>query len=186
MIAGLGNPGPKYEKTRHNVGHMVVDLLLARAGGSLRAHKTSGMLAARLSFHGRGVILGKPTAYMNVCGPQIAKLAKYFSVPAADVVAVHDELDIGFGLVRLKRGGGEAGHNGLRSLSSSLGTKEYCRVRVGVGRPPVGTQTADFVLAGFRADERKELPGLLERSADAVEALVREGLEAAQNRVHSA
>ena len=180
----MGNPGAKYEKTRHNVGHMVVDLLASRAGGSFRAHKTSGMLAAQLSFHGRGVILGKPTAYMNVCGPQIAKLAKYFSVPPADVVAVHDELDIGFGLVRLKRGGGEAGHNGLRSLSSSLGTKDYARIRVGVGRPPAGMETADFVLAGFNAAERKELPDLVERSAEAVEWLVREGLEAAQNRLH--
>ncbi|MGL6236753.1 MAG: aminoacyl-tRNA hydrolase [Segniliparus sp.] len=184
LIAGLGNPGAKYEKTRHNVGQMVVDLLASRAGEAFRAHKTSGMLALQLSFHGRGVVLGKPTAYMNVCGPQIAKLAKYFSVPPTDVVAVHDELDIDFGVVRLKRGGGEAGHNGLRSLSSSLGTKDYSRVRVGVGRPPAGMETADFVLAGFTAAERKELPDLVERSADAVELLLREGLEAAQNRVH--
>lgn len=163
---------------------MVLDLLASRAGGVFRAHKTSGMLALQLSFQGRGVILGKPTAYMNVCGPQIAKLAKYFSVPLADVVAVHDELDIGFGSVRLKRGGGEAGHNGLRSLSAALGAKDYSRVRVGVGRPPAGVETADFVLAGFTAAERKELPDLVERAADAVEALVRDGLEAAQNRVH--
>jgi PTH1 family peptidyl-tRNA hydrolase len=185
LVVGLGNPGAQYEKTRHNVGQMVVDQLAARAGGSYRAHKSSGMLAVQLAFHGRSVILGKPTTFMNVCGPQIAKLAKYFSVAPADIVAVHDELDIAFGQVRLKLGGGEAGHNGLRSLTSSLGTRDYQRVRVGIGRPPTGMRTADFVLAGFTATERKELADLVERSADATELLLREGLETAQNRVHT-
>lgn len=184
LVVGLGNPGPEYERTRHNVGFLVADVLAGRVGGRFTVHKKSGadLLEARLD--GRKVLLAKPRTYMNVAGRPVAALARFFSVPADDVIVVHDELDLPFGAIRLKRGGGEGGHNGLRSVSSALTTKDYLRVRFGIGRPPGRQDPADFVLKPFSSVERKEVPVLVEQAADAVELLLRVGLEPAQNQLH--
>ncbi len=184
LVVGLGNPGERYATTRHNVGAMAVDTLAARLGERFTKHK-SGAQVATARVAGRRVVLARPTTYMNESGRQVGPLASYFSVAAADVVAVHDELDIDFAQVRLKRGGGEGGHNGLRSTSSALGSRDYLRVRVGIGRPPGRQDPADFVLKPFSSAERKELPLLLENAADAIELLVSGGLESAQNTVHA-
>ncbi|MFF0489961.1 aminoacyl-tRNA hydrolase [Nocardia sp. NPDC004068] len=184
LVVGLGNPGPEYERTRHNVGFLVADVLAERVGGRFTVHKKSGadLLEARLD--GRKVLLAKPRSFMNVSGRPVAALARFFSVPPTEVIVVHDELDLPFGTIRLKRGGGEGGHNGLRSVSSSLTTKDYLRVRFGIGRPPGRQDPADFVLKPFSSPERKELPVIVEQAADAVELLLRVDLETAQNQLH--
>ncbi|MTE15448.1 aminoacyl-tRNA hydrolase [Nocardia aurantiaca] len=184
LVVGLGNPGSEYERTRHNVGFMVADVLAERVGGRFTVHKKSGadLLEARLD--GRKVLLAKPRTYMNLSGRPVAALAKFFSVPATEVIVIHDELDLPFGAIRLKRGGGEGGHNGLRSISQALTTKDYLRVRFGIGRPPGRQDPADYVLKPFSAPERKEVPVIVEQTADAVELLLRVGLETAQNQVH--
>ena len=185
LVVGLGNPGPEYEATRHNVGFRVVELLAARAGGGrFSKHRTNAdVLEGRLA--GRRVVLAKPRTYMNLSGGPVAGLAHYFSVPVADVVVLHDELDLDYGVVRLKRGGGEGGHNGLRSITKALGTKEYLRVRFGIGRPPGRQDPADYVLKRFSGAEAKELDLPVDLAADAAEALLGESLEAAQNRFHA-
>ncbi|PRY15269.1 aminoacyl-tRNA hydrolase [Kineococcus rhizosphaerae] len=191
LVVGLGNPGSEYERTRHNVGQMVLDELASRAGGSFKRHKSGARVAeVRLGVlpggaPGPRVVLAAPTSYMNVSGGPVAGLAKYFDVDVERVVVLHDELDIDFGAVRLKRGGGEGGHNGLRSISKSLGDKDYHRVRVGIGRPPGRQDPADFVLKEFSSTEKKDLPFLLMDAADAVEKLVLDGLEAAQQKFHA-
>ncbi|MCU1665904.1 MAG: peptidyl-tRNA hydrolase, family [Pseudonocardiales bacterium] len=185
LVVGLGNPGPDYAETRHNVGFRVVELLAARAGGGrFSKHRTNAdVLEGRLD--GRRVVFAKPRTYMNVSGGPVAGLAKYFSVPLEDLVVVHDDLDLGFGVVRLKRGGGEGGHNGLRSISSAVGTKDYLRVRFGIGRPPGRQDPAEFVLKRFSGAEKKELEFAVDLAADAAEALLADGLEPAQNRFHA-
>ncbi|MFB7722374.1 MULTISPECIES: aminoacyl-tRNA hydrolase [unclassified Nocardia] len=184
LVVGLGNPGSEYERTRHNVGFMVADVLAERVGGRFTVHKKSGadLLEARLD--GRKVLIAKPRSYMNLSGRPVAALAKFFSVPATEVIAIHDELDLPFGVIRLKQGGGEGGHNGLRSMSQALTTKDYLRVRFGIGRPPGRQDPADYVLKPFSAPERKEVPVIVEQAADAVELLLRVGLEPAQNQLH--
>jgi PTH1 family peptidyl-tRNA hydrolase len=184
LVVGLGNPGPEYERTRHNVGFLVADVLAERVGGRFAVHKKSSadLLQARLD--GRQVLIAKPRSFMNLSGRPVAALARFFSVPPTEVIVVHDELDLPFGSVRLKRGGGEGGHNGLRSVSSALTTKDYLRVRFGIGRPPGRQDPADYVLKPFSAPERKEVPVLVEQTADAVELLLRLGLETAQNQLH--
>jgi PTH1 family peptidyl-tRNA hydrolase len=183
LIAGLGNPGPQYAGHRHNVGFMVADVLAGRIGARFRAGKFQAAVGeGRLAGH--PVTLAKPLAYMNLSGGPLAGLGRFYKLPPGQLVVIHDELDIPFGSVRLKRGGGDNGHNGLRSISSSLGTREYYRVRVGIGRPPGRMDPAAFVLRDFTAAERKELPFLLDRAADAVEALLAGGLAAAQNAFH--
>lgn len=185
LVVGLGNPGPEYAETRHNVGVRVVELLAARAGGGRFAkHKANAdVLEGRLA--GRRAVLAVPRTYMNVSGGPVAGLLRYYGVAPADLVVVHDDLDLGFGVVRLKQGGGEGGHNGLRSISASIGTKDYLRVRVGIGRPPGRQDPADFVLKRFSGAERKELDFVVDLAADAAEALLRDGLEPAQNRFHA-
>ncbi|MGE9808178.1 MULTISPECIES: aminoacyl-tRNA hydrolase [unclassified Janibacter] len=191
LVVGLGNPGPQYAGNRHNVGAMVVAELASRTSGTLRRHKSGATAdSVRLgSAPGGGpgprAIIAVPTSYMNVSGGQVKALASFFSVPPEQVIVVHDELDIPFAQVRLKQGGGEGGHNGLRSISSSLGTKDYLRVRVGVGRPPGRMDAADFVLKDFSTVEKKELSFLLSDAADAVEQLVTQGLLAAQQTWHA-
>jgi peptidyl-tRNA hydrolase, PTH1 family len=185
LVVGLGNPGPEYEATRHNVGFRVVEHLAARAGGGRfsRHRSNADVLEGRLA--GRRVVLAKPRTYMNLSGGPVAGLAQYFSVPVTDVVVLHDELDLDFGVVRLKRGGGEGGHNGLRSISRALGSKEYLRVRFGIGRPPGRQDPADYVLKRFSGAEVKELGFAVDLAADAAEALLGDTLEAAQNRFHA-
>jgi PTH1 family peptidyl-tRNA hydrolase len=184
IIAGLGNPGPEYAGNRHNAGHMVVDLLAERIGVRFKAHRTRNDIAdGRLA--GIPVTLAKPRTYMNTSGGPVAALASFYKVPPERVVVVHDELDIPFGTVRLKLGGGDNGHNGLRSITKSLGTNAYNRVRAGIGRPPGRMDAATFVLRDFSTAERKELPLLIDRGADAVETLLSKGMAAAQNTFHA-
>jgi len=184
LIVGLGNPGPAYSGNRHNVGFMVVDELAVMMSVRLKRDKSRAFVAAgRLG--GRPVTVAEPMTFMNLSGGSVASLRAFYKVPAGRIVVIHDELDLPFGTVRLKLGGGDNGHNGLRSLSSSLGTKDYLRIRVGIGRPPGRMDPADFVLRDFSAAERKELPEILARSADAAEALIARGLAAAQNEFHS-
>jgi PTH1 family peptidyl-tRNA hydrolase len=185
LLAGLGNPGPVYAKTRHNLGFMVADLLANRAGSNYKLHKRSGADVATGRLAGRPVILGKPRTYMNESGRQVAALAKFYSVPTEDVIVIHDELDIDFGKLRLKVGGGEGGHNGVRSVAAALGTKDFYRVRIGIGRPPGRKDPAAFVLENFTAAERAEVPVICEQAADATELLIKLPLEAAQNQVHA-
>ena len=184
VIVGLGNPGPRYAANRHNVGAMVLDELGDRVGGKFKAHKgLADVLEGRLGT--RRAVLMKPRSFMNVSGGPVSGVAKFFKVQPADIIVIYDELDLPFGTVRLKLGGGENGHNGLRSITKSLGTKDYHRIRVGIGRPPGRMDPADFVLKDFSVIERKELPFVFDRAADATESLVDNGLEAAQNAFHA-
>jgi PTH1 family peptidyl-tRNA hydrolase len=187
LIVGLGNPGPQYQGNRHNVGQMVLDELAGRMGAGFKTHKARAQVVeGRLGIGGPRVVLAKPMSYMNVSGGPVSALANFYGVAPDHVVALHDEIDIPFNTVKLKLGGGEGGHNGLRDISKALGTKDYLRVRVGVGRPPGRMDTADFVLRDFGTAELKELPFLLDEAADAVELLMRDGLLAAQQKFHPA
>jgi PTH1 family peptidyl-tRNA hydrolase len=185
LVVGLGNPGPQYAKTRHNVGFMVADVLAARIGVPFKVHKKSGTEVATGRLGGRSVVLAKPRCYMNESGRQIGPLAKFYSIAPGEVIVIHDELDIDFGKVRLKMGGGEGGHNGLRSVANALGSKDFQRVRIGIGRPPGRKDPAAFVLEPFSSTERTEVPTLCELAADATELLLEVGLEPAQNQVHA-
>jgi PTH1 family peptidyl-tRNA hydrolase len=179
----LGNPGKEYERTRHNAGFLVADVLADRAGARFRAGKHRAM-AAQGHLAGVSVIIVKPLTYMNDSGVAVAGIGVYHRLGAGQIVVIHDELDLPFGTIRLKRGGGDNGHNGLRSVTAHLGTRDYYRVRIGIGRPPGRMDPAAYVLRDFSAAERKELPLVLERAADAVEALLSSGLAAAQNAFH--
>jgi len=188
LVAGLGNPGPVYARNRHNVGFRVVDLLAERIGARFGRHRraVAEAVEGHLGYDGPKLVLVKPLAYMNLSGGAVAGLMHFYRVPVERVVAVHDELDIPFGQLRLKCGGGEGGHNGLRSMTRALGSKDFLRVRFGIGRPPGRQDPADFVLSDFSPAERKELDLLVDRAADAVQAVVTRGLEWAQNVYHSA
>lgn len=185
LVVGLGNPGPNYARTRHNVGFMVVDLLTERIGSAFKLHKKSGADVATGRISGRPVVLARPRCYMNESGRQVGPLAKFYSVPPDGLVVIHDDLDLDFGRIRLKQGGGEGGHNGLRSIATVLGSKDFQRVRFGIGRPPGRQDPAAFVLQAFGAAERDELPTICEQAADATELLIELGLEPAQNVVHA-
>ncbi|ACL39281.1 aminoacyl-tRNA hydrolase [Pseudarthrobacter chlorophenolicus] len=187
LIVGLGNPGAQYQGNRHNVGQMVLDELAGRVGAGFKSHKARAQVVeGRLGIGGPRVVLAKPMTYMNVSGGPVSALANFYGISPDHVVAVHDEIDIPFNTVKLKIGGGEGGHNGLRDISKALATKDYLRVRVGVGRPPGRMDTADYVLRDFGTAELKELPFLLDEAADAVELLLQEGLTAAQQKFHPA
>ena len=180
LIVGLGNPGPRYALTRHNAGFLVADLLGERIGASFKAHKgRADVVEGRLA--GLPVVVAKPKCYMNESGGPVVAISRFFKIPVDRIVVVHDELDLPYGALRLKRGGGDGGHNGLRSLTSALGNREYARVRFGIGRPPGRQDPADYVLREFAPAERRELGFFVDRAADAVEALLARGLEAAQN-----
>ena len=185
IVFGLGNPGAEYAGTRHNVGQMVADELARRGGAALKPHSKSRNRAATVRLGGEPVIVAVPMSYMNLSGGPVSSLAKYQSVAVEDVIVIHDELDIPFGTVRLKRGGGSAGHNGLKDITKALGTPDYVRVRVGIGRPPGSMDAATYVLKPFSSVERKELDLLIVDAADAVESVLQVGLEAAQQRWHS-
>jgi PTH1 family peptidyl-tRNA hydrolase len=183
LIVGLGNPGPGYAGNRHNVGFMVLNELARRVGGRFTSHKAGAdVLETRLT--GRRVVLARPRSFMNVSGSAVAGTARFFKIPPTDVVVVHDDLDLDHGVLKLKRGGGEGGHNGLRSISSCLGTRNYLRVRFGIGRPPGRMDPVDFVLGDFSTVQRRELDLLVARCADAVEQLLAQGLGATQNQLH--
>ena len=183
LIVGLGNPGAEYAGNRHNAGYMVADLLAARMGARFKRDR-SGAVVATGRLAGLPVTLGKPLSYMNLSGRPVAALRSFYKIPAERVLVVHDDLDIPFGAIRLKLGGGDNGHNGLRSVTAALATRDYYRARVGIGRPPGRMDAAAFVLRDFSAAERKQLPGLIDRCADAVQALLARGLAAAQNEFH--
>ncbi|MFE9959457.1 aminoacyl-tRNA hydrolase [Micromonospora sp. NPDC005299] len=186
LVVGLGNPGREYAGNRHNVGFMVAELLAGRVGATFGRHKRAvGEVAeGRLGFGGPKLVLVKPLTYMNLSGGPVVALAQFHKIPPGRVIAVHDELDIPYGQLRVKCGGGEGGHNGLRSMSKSLGTKDYVRVRFGIGRPPGRQDPADYVLSDFSAAERKELEFLVDRAADVVESVVTKGVEPTQNLYH--
>ncbi|MFF9408753.1 aminoacyl-tRNA hydrolase [Streptomyces anandii] len=189
LIVGLGNPGPEYAMNRHNVGFMVVDLLADRIGGRFkRAGKAQAQVVeGRIGPPGpdsRRVVLVKPMSYMNLSGGPVNALRDFYKVPLANIVAVHDELDIDYGVLRLKLGGGDNGHNGLKSMTKAMGP-DYHRVRFGIGRPPGRMQVADYVLKDFSSTERKELDYFVDRAADSVECLLAEGLERAQSTYNS-
>ncbi|TWP48709.1 aminoacyl-tRNA hydrolase [Lentzea tibetensis] len=183
LVVGLGNPGPRYEGNRHNIGFLVLDELAGRVGGKFKAHKAGAeILEGRLA--GKRVVLAKPRSFMNLSGGPVAGAMKFFKIEPASVIVVHDELDLPFATIRMKLGGGDNGHNGLRSITKSLGTKDYLRVRFGVDRPPGRMDPADYVLKDFSTVERKQLALEIDTAADAVEALLAYGLEAAQNKFH--
>jgi PTH1 family peptidyl-tRNA hydrolase len=185
LVVGLGNPGPQYATTRHNFGFLVADILADRMGSGFKVHKKSGAEVVTGRLGDRSVVLAKPRVYMNESGRQVGPLAKFYSIAPADVIVLHDELDIDFGRIRLKFGGGVAGHNGLRSVGSALGSNDFQRVRLGIGRPPGQKSGASFVLENFSSRERPEVGLICEQAADATELLVRDGLEPAQNLVHA-
>ena len=185
LVVGLGNPGPNYARTRHNVGFMVADLLAERIGSTFKVHKRSGAEVATGRLSGQPVVLARPRCYMNESGRQVGPLAHFYSVPPAGVVVIHDDLDLDFGRIRLKQGGGEGGHNGLRSIATVLGSKDFQRVRFGIGRPPGRQDPAAYVLQPFGSREREEVPTICEQAADATELLIELGLAPAQNVVHA-
>ncbi|HTS72821.1 MAG TPA: aminoacyl-tRNA hydrolase [Gaiellaceae bacterium] len=178
LVAGLGNPGREYERTRHNAGWLVVDELARRHGGSWRS-KFSGSLA-EVRLGERRLALLKPETYMNESGRSVSAAARFFKVPAESILVVHDDVDLEPGRLQARSGGGLAGHNGLRSLAQGLGTQDFLRLRIGVGRPGRGDPrpVADWVLSPFAAEE--DVDALVARGADAVETIATEGLEAAQ------
>ena len=188
LIVGLGNPGPEYEKTRHNIGQMVLDELAKEVGGSFKKHSKASavVVEGRLGFGGPKVILMKSLGYMNTSGGPVSAVAKFYGIDPDHIIVVHDELDIPFDTIKLKIGGGEGGHNGLRDITKALGTKDYYRVRTGIGRPPGRMDTADFVLKPFSSTEAKDLPFLISNAADATVMLIKEGLQATQQRYHGA
>jgi PTH1 family peptidyl-tRNA hydrolase len=188
IIAGLGNPGRQYERNRHNVGFFVADRLAERTGARFSRHRRT-MAAVAESRLGVGVdapqlVIAKPLTYMNLVGGPVASLCQFYKIDPTHLVAIHDDLDLLFGDVRAKLGGGEGGHNGLRSITRSLSTKDYLRVRVGISRPPGRMDAADYVLSDFSAAERKDLDVVVDRAADIVESLVVQGLEPTQNAFH--
>ena len=186
LVVGLGNPGAGYAGNRHNVGQMVTDVLAKRIGAAWKSHKAGAVVAeGRLGFGGPKVILAKSNSYMNTSGRPVSGLMKFYDVPLSNLIVVHDELDIPAADVRIKVGGGHAGHNGLRDIISACGGPEFIRVRVGIGRPPGQMETADFVLKDFGTSEKKELPITLEIAADAVEEIAKLGVMSAQQRLHA-
>ncbi|PZE86447.1 aminoacyl-tRNA hydrolase [Curtobacterium sp. MCBD17_032] len=186
VVVGLGNPGPDYAGNRHNVGQMVLDELAARMGATFRKHKTPNQVAeGRLAPGGPKLVLAKPGSFMNTSGGPVSAVLGFYSVPPADLILVHDELDLPFDSVKLKGNGGHGGHNGIRDVIKATNTNEFARVRVGIGRPPGRQDPADYVLRDFSAAEKKALPNLLADAADAVEAIVTDGLLAAQQRFHA-
>lgn len=186
LIVGLGNPGPRYEATRHNVGQMVLDELAARRRESFKAHKANARVVETWLRPGAAkLVLAKPNSFMNVSGGPASQLARFYGTEAERVVVVHDELDIPFDTIKLKVGGGHGGHNGVRDIAKALGTADFPRVRVGIGRPAGRQDPADWVLDPFGAAERTTLPILVSDAADAVETLIDDGLVAAQQRFHA-
>ena len=190
LVVGLGNPGPTYAATRHNIGYLVLDELVRRVGGGWRSHKSgrAEVVEGRLGAPGTPaprVVLARPRSFMNELGGPVKALATFYKVDPDHVIAVHDELDIAFGTLRVKFGGGDNGHNGLKSMRSSLGTGDFFRVRAGIGRPPGRQDPADFVLSAYSKPERAELPFQVDSAADAIECLITQGLGATQQKYNS-
>ena len=185
LVVGLGNPGSEYENTRHNLGFRVVDVLADRIGARLKAAKGMRALVAEARDGERRIILAKPTTFMNASGQAVSELARYYKVDPADIVIVHDELDLPVAQIKVKRGGGDAGHNGLKDITKALGTPDYARVRIGIGKPSGRKQGVDHVLAGFSKKEQTEIDVAVEQAADAALTVVNTGVEAAQQQFHA-
>ena len=188
LVAGLGNPGDQYAATRHNVGQMVIDHLVKRHSVKLASHKSRTHIAAYklgVGIDAHQIILAKSTSYMNETGGPIKALANFYSIEPANIIVLHDELDIGFAAIRTKLGGGDNGHNGLKSMTSAFDTPDYYRVRLGIGRPMGQQDPADFVLKQFSKEEKKDLEEFIERGADVVESLIENGLEFTQGKFNS-
>jgi PTH1 family peptidyl-tRNA hydrolase len=190
LVVGLGNPGPTYAGHRHNIGYLVTAELADRLDGPFRTHKSgrADVVEGRLGppgSDGPRIVLARARTYMNESGGAVKQLAAFYKVPPARIVAVHDELDLPFDTLRVKLGGGDNGHNGVRSMRSALGTGDFYRVRLGIGRPSGRQDVADFVLSNYSASERKVLPLQVATAADAVESLVTDGLERTQSRFNS-
>jgi PTH1 family peptidyl-tRNA hydrolase len=183
LVVGLGNPGEEYDKTRHNVGAEVVELLARRHGGKLRKQKERS-LTDEVNVGGKRMVLAIPLTYMNLSGESVAPLVRRHGVEPAQLVVVHDEMDFDLGRLQVKNGGGLAGHNGLKSIVAHLHTQDFVRVRIGIGKPPGSRQGADHVLRRFSKAERKEIDVTLEEAADAVELILAEGVDVAMNRVN--
>jgi len=187
LVVGLGNPGPGYAGNRHNVGQMVLAELADRASAPFKSHRTNSLVAeGRTGIQGPRLVLAKPTTFMNVSGGPVAALLRFYKIEPSHLIVVHDELDIPFDSLKLKFGGGHGGHNGVRDIIAAIGTGDFTRVRVGVGRPPGRQSAADYVLRDFGGEERSALPNLLADAADAIEQIAGEGLTAAQLRWHTA
>ena len=186
LVVGLGNPGPGYASNRHNVGQMALAELAHRVSATFKSHKANATVAeARLSPGGPKLILAKPNSFMNLSGGPVAALLRFYDLDASRLIVLHDELDIPFDTVRLKSGGGHGGHNGVRDIAAAIGTPDFVRVRIGIGRPPGRQDAADFVLKPFSGAERDVLPSLLSDAVDATELVITEGLLAAQTRFHA-
>jgi PTH1 family peptidyl-tRNA hydrolase len=174
LVLGLGNPGGQYARTRHNVGFVVADRLAERDGASCE-RKQLGALVERVRIAGEDAVLAKPMQFMNESGQAGASLRGYYKLHNADIVVIHDDLELPFGEVALKQGGGHGGHNGLRDLQRRLGGNDFYRVRVGIGRPPKGWDVADYVLASFTTEEQAELDRVVDEAADGVARILSEG-----------
>jgi len=188
LVVGLGNPGDQYAATRHNVGQMVIDQLVKRHSVKLASHKSRTHIAAYklgVGIDAHHIILAKSQSYMNETGGPIKALANFYSVEPEKIIVLHDELDIGFAAIRTKLGGGDNGHNGLKSMTSAFNTPDYYRVRLGIGRPMGQQDPADFVLKQFSKEEKKDLDEFIERGADVVEFLIEKGLELTQGKFNS-
>ena len=188
LVAGLGNPGDQYAATRHNVGQMVIDQLVKRHSVKLASHKSRTHIAAYklgVGIDAHQIILAKSTGYMNETGGPIKALANFYSTEPANIIVLHDELDIGYSVIRSKLGGGDNGHNGLKSMTSAFDGPDYYRVRLGIGRPMGEQDPADFVLKAFSKVEQKELGDFIDRGADVVESLITKGLEVTQSTFNS-
>ena len=188
LVVGLGNPGDKYAATRHNIGQMVIDELARRHSVKFSSHKSRTDIAAfklGVGIDAHSVIIGKSKSYMNETGGPVKALANFYSVEPTKIIALHDELDIPFAAIRTKLAGGDNGHNGLKSMTSSFGTPDYYRIRLGIGRPMGQQDPADFVLKAFSKVEQKDLAEFIDRGADVVESLITKGLEATQSAYNS-
>jgi PTH1 family peptidyl-tRNA hydrolase len=183
FVAGLGNPGSKYEGTRHNAGFLVVDELVRRWGASLSSDRFGNHAASALVRDSK-VHFAKPQKFMNRSGAPLRGLVDYYGGAVEDLVVVHDEVDLAFGTMKIKQSGGHGGHNGLRDIHKHMGSNAYLRVRVGVGRPPEGWETADYVLGRWSGEQKESLDDVVSRAADAVEVLIEQGIEAAMNQFH--
>ena len=186
LVVGLGNPGPDYAGHRHNVGQMAVSQLASDIGVSFKSHKANALVAEGwVRPGGPKLVIAKPNTFMNLSGGPVANLLKFYGVEPANLIVLHDELDIDFDVIRLKSNGGHGGHNGLRDIIAAIGTNEFNRVRIGIGRPPGRQDAADFVLSNFNSTEREILPHVLAHATDAVETISDEGMLAAQQRFNS-
>ena len=185
LVVGLGNPGPNYALNRHNVGQMLLDVMAARFGETFKAHKSNALVAEVKIIGGPKLILAKPLSFMNLSGGPTSSLMSFYKIEAEGLIVAHDELDIPPATFKLKQGGGHGGHNGIRDIITAIDTKDFARIRLGIGRPPGTLDAADYVLRNFSGSEKTEIAVTLEIAADALEEMARTGIEATQGKYHA-